>query len=506
MGRVYGRKLASLLAGFILLIAVITGCSTAGGRQPIVPNDEEQTVSTSDEFGPSHGQDGSGDTDDESFHVSDSETTSDNKGVAGDDIESETTIKNSDGTEGKTTTKKPGGTEGQTTTKKPGGTEGQTTTKKPGGTEGQTTTKKPSSTEGQTTTKKPSSTEGQTTTKQPDTSESQTTTKKPASSSTADTAEEMAKEIVDDIITSSMTDFQKAITIHDWLVFNLDYDFTYSYYHVKDALQYRTCVCQGYAESFEMMCEMAGLEATFVGGTATNSAGLTESHGWNQVKIDGKWYNVDVTWDDPAGPGKDPADHSGNRYDYFLISDSQMYKDHKATFGEINVSSQSYDTKTILKYGVSGGMHQGVAFVENAADVSAAVEKAVKANKSEITLWYYDASLTAANMWEPLSKLVDNTLVYPAKCTSAIIPTGGIIKYMCEIIPMNQWSSIPVATTAQEAAAIINKTFDGGATTMVLRCEGKDGLMSVPACKYNYTYYRRYYNNGLYYYMEITKK
>jgi transglutaminase/protease-like cytokinesis protein 3 len=42
--------------------------------------------------------------------------------------------------------------------------------------------------------------------------------------------------------------------------------------------------------------------------------------------VDGKWYNIDVTWDDPD---------DGERiyYDYFCIPDSKIYKDHTVEDG-----------------------------------------------------------------------------------------------------------------------------------------------------------------------------
>ena len=40
-----------------------------------------------------------------------------------------------------------------------------------------------------------------------------------------------------------------------------------------------------------------------ISGTATNSIGSTGLHAWNQVQLDGRWYYIDCTWDDPTGGG-----------------------------------------------------------------------------------------------------------------------------------------------------------------------------------------------------------
>lgn len=63
------------------------------------------------------------------------------------------------------------------------------------------------------------------------------------------------------------------------------------------------------------------LECWVADGEADGAYGWGD-HAWNIVNIDGNYYHVDVTWDDP--------DESDNiNYDYFLISDEQMSTDHK---------------------------------------------------------------------------------------------------------------------------------------------------------------------------------
>ena len=61
---------------------------------------------------------------------------------------------------------------------------------------------------------------------------------------------------------------------------------------------------------------MSNIDCLYVTGAAGNMR-----HSWNKVKVDGVWYNVDVTLDDPG--------RGSPKYTYFLISDSQLAKDHK---------------------------------------------------------------------------------------------------------------------------------------------------------------------------------
>lgn len=68
--------------------------------------------------------------------------------------------------------------------------------------------------------------------------------------------------------------------------------------------------CEGYAKAFDLLASRMGLESILVTGTTDDG----ENHAWNQVKVDGNWYNIDVTWDD--------TDVDGDlRRAYFLCDD-----------------------------------------------------------------------------------------------------------------------------------------------------------------------------------------
>lgn len=318
----------------------------------------------------------------------------------------------------------------------------------------------------------------------------------------------MAQIVVDCIIDDSMSEFEKAISIHDWLTFNVDYDYTYSKYDAINAFRDRTCVCQGYAQAFEMMVELVGIEATFVGGTGTNSSGKTESHAWNQVKISGIWYNVDVTWDDPASAGKDPDDHSGNRYDYFLISDSELEKDHVAEdyYEDKHTCSKSYDRKTIFKYAINSGVHEDAAFVETLADMNAAIKQYMNAEKTEFWMWYYNTSLTSSNCATYLQNEMTKAS-YFATISKYYYPEDGVTKCLVSITPMSEWNKIPVVTNVNEFTALLDKNGDAGVTTYTIRYEASSGTPEVAATtKYGLEYSYYSYNDGKSMLMTVTIK
>ncbi len=119
-----------------------------------------------------------------------------------------------------------------------------------------------------------------------------------------------------------MSQKQKVKALHGYLILNTWYDraaegnLTMSPHFAKQIIFENYGVCDGYSEAFKILLNAAGIECKVIYGDTPY--GL---HAWNQVKIDGIWYNVDITWDDPD-------DGSKILYDYFCVSDKKFLKDH----------------------------------------------------------------------------------------------------------------------------------------------------------------------------------
>ena len=133
-------------------------------------------------------------------------------------------------------------------------------------------------------------------------------------------------EILSKTVNNSMTDYQKELAIHDYLVLNCKYDYE-NYknntlpdesYTLYGLLIKGTGVCQAYAEAAEVLLNSAGVECHMVTGTSKG-----ENHAWNIVKLDNEYYMLDVTWDDPA-----PDEAGVVDYSYFNLTDSQLAQDH----------------------------------------------------------------------------------------------------------------------------------------------------------------------------------
>lgn len=169
--------------------------------------------------------------------------------------------------------------------------------------------------------------------------------------------EEYAKKIRDKIVNNlkGYSNYEQIKYVHNWLIDNLEYDTTYKQtdiHNVYGALVNRKVVCEGYARAFKYILDGLNIENILVSGTATNSNNSTESHAWNYVKLDGKWYAIDVTWDDPIIKGGGRLTDK-LRYQNFLKGKDEFLSNHiedgylsensiKFVFPELN--SKNYNT------------------------------------------------------------------------------------------------------------------------------------------------------------------
>ena len=135
------------------------------------------------------------------------------------------------------------------------------------------------------------------------------------------------REVLGELITEDMTDFEKELAVHDWIVEHGSYDQTvYNNPGHSGRTGYRDPYgilvggygnCLGYSTTFQLLMDLCGVECVTVVGAAFGS---TEDHAWNMVKLDGAWYCVDVTWDDPTmGNANSVMNHR-----YFNVTSQHM--------------------------------------------------------------------------------------------------------------------------------------------------------------------------------------
>ena len=137
-------------------------------------------------------------------------------------------------------------------------------------------------------------------------------------------------EIIKNNITDDMSLEEKIKTIHDYIINNTKYDedrsddkiIKYKSNTAYGPLIEGYAICSGYTDSMILFLEEFGIK---------NHKISSEHHVWNSVYLNNKWYNLDLTWDDPVSQsGKDTLDHS-----FFLITSDEME--------QLDTSEHKYD-------------------------------------------------------------------------------------------------------------------------------------------------------------------
>ena len=131
-------------------------------------------------------------------------------------------------------------------------------------------------------------------------------------------------QLVDQANTLCQTDMEKVFYVHEWLVQNIAYDREHLSDDVQDdhnlrgALLEGTAVCDGYAKTYALTLRKLGITGVLV---TSKDIG----HAWNMVELDGNWYQVDCTWDDPV----DGSDQLGYcMHKHLLCTTEEMNTNH----------------------------------------------------------------------------------------------------------------------------------------------------------------------------------
>lgn len=153
-------------------------------------------------------------------------------------------------------------------------------------------------------------------------------------------AKENFNKTVDKIVDGApknATDYELELYANDYLVDNCVYDKEAAETeelegHENDAygaLVEKKAVCEGYSRAFQLLCNRLGVDCISISGF-----GDGESHSWNNVKLDGEWYEVDVTWNDTDGDMEFPI------YDYFNLPSDKFSESHSTSplYSEVSLS------------------------------------------------------------------------------------------------------------------------------------------------------------------------
>lgn len=142
-------------------------------------------------------------------------------------------------------------------------------------------------------------------------------------------------------VNDSMTKVEKAMVLHDYIVSNTTYTKnTSKQFRLTEIgvfLKHKAN-CQGYALAYGILMDKIGIPVKYVSSDKM-------SHMWNMIKIGGKWYHVDVTWDDPVDSNDSLDQYGLVKHNNFLCSSAKLGKTGHSGFDGSLATSTKYDKK-----------------------------------------------------------------------------------------------------------------------------------------------------------------
>lgn len=139
------------------------------------------------------------------------------------------------------------------------------------------------------------------------------------------------------------SEYEQIKFVHDWLVNSVEYDQTLSKKNnanIYGTLKDKEAICEGYARTFKYILDKLEIPCVLVSGIGTDKEGKSERHMWNYVLLEGNWYAVDCTWDDPIVTGGKQTNKM--KYQYFLKGAESFQKDHRED-GNVSIQGKKFE-------------------------------------------------------------------------------------------------------------------------------------------------------------------
>lgn len=130
------------------------------------------------------------------------------------------------------------------------------------------------------------------------------------------------------------SEYDMTLWLHDWTLDQLEYDHSLNWCSAESGLTRHQGTCESYQRIYSKLLDAAGI----ANGRITGNG-----HTWNAVKIDGKWCQMDLTWDDTSDNWYGDLDQ---RHLYFGLTDELMaiaHSDHTASYQKDGYAYRSTD-------------------------------------------------------------------------------------------------------------------------------------------------------------------
>ena len=207
-----------------------------------------------------------------------------------------------------------------------------------------------------------------------------------------DLYEQKVAELIAESCKSWMSDWQKAVSVHDYIVLHTIYDETYMHNTGYDSLIGGTTLCYGYSMLYMDVMNRLGIPCQIV---IAEDVGDGSGHAWNAVQLDGQWYHVDLTWADPV-----PDIYGFSGHSFFLKTDAEFKEGRDAHDfpweALVEVSEESFTQDDFLE-----DVYSAVYFTDanhaiyrrEVGNFCAVVSRDLKTGKETILADYYWAYL-----------------------------------------------------------------------------------------------------------------
>ena len=130
------------------------------------------------------------------------------------------------------------------------------------------------------------------------------------------------------------SDYARTLWLHDWTLDQLEYDHSLNWCSAESGLTRHQGTCESYQRIYAKLLDAAGIANGRIEGNG---------HTWNAVKIDGKWCQMDLTWDDTNDNWYGDLDQ---RHLYFGLTDELMaiaHSDHTKNYQAEGYAYRSTD-------------------------------------------------------------------------------------------------------------------------------------------------------------------
>lgn len=148
--------------------------------------------------------------------------------------------------------------------------------------------------------------------------------------------------------------YEKALWLNDWIVDNTEYDGSLKHNKSESLFIDRIGTCEAYHEAYAILLNRVGIETRRV------DWGGSVNHVWTGAKLDGKWYNIDTTWNDAS-----PSYGIDTKHLYFGMPTEAMRYIRPDWDGTYNAGRT--DLNKAIRYSFDATDYEGHYFIKTGA-------------------------------------------------------------------------------------------------------------------------------------------